>query len=215
VLAADRPSHLRDEIAALAARIAPAGATNGLSQLLLRCTAPGVPDLYQGCEFWDLSLVDPDNRRPVDWAARQEVLANAASPDTLMADWQDGRVKQAVLVRALALRASRPAVFAEGDYLPLAAEGPAAAHLMAFARRRRGEMVIAVTTRLPAGLLGEEPLPLVPAAGWSGTDLILPGNGNSGRYRDALTGVWLDGKAGRLPLHVILARLPVALLEVG
>ena len=73
-MAPDRPSRLPEEIAAFAGRIAPAGAVNGLAQLLLRCAAPGVPDLYQGTEFWDLSLVDPDNRRPVDWAARQAAL---------------------------------------------------------------------------------------------------------------------------------------------
>src|SRR6478609_5857140 len=79
-MAPDRPSRLREEIAAFAGRIAPAGAVNGLAQLLLRCAAPGVPDLYQGTEFWDLSLVDPDNRRPVDFAARSEALEAATPP---------------------------------------------------------------------------------------------------------------------------------------
>lgn len=215
VLAPDRPSQLRGEIAAMAARIAPAGAVNGLAQLLLRCAAPGVPDLYQGCEFWDLSLVDPDNRRPVDWAARREALAAAAAPQELLAQWQDGRVKQTVLARALALRAARPSVFAEGDYLPLAAEGPAAAHVLAFARRWRGETVVAVATRLPAARLGARALPLVPPEEWGGTGLVLPRNGQGGTWRDALTGVWLDAGPGPVRLDEILARLPVALLEVG
>ena len=147
---------------------------NGLAQLLLRCTAPGVPDLYQGTEFWDLSLVDPDNRRPVDWAARQAALDAGAPPQDLLPSWQDGRVKQAVLARALALRAALPAIFATGDHLPLAVEGPLAAHVLAFLRAHRGGAVIAVVTRLPAALLRDSPLPLVPPAEWGGTELVLP-----------------------------------------
>ena len=127
IMAPDRASHMRAEIAAFAARIAPAGAINGLSQALLRCTAPGVPDLYQGTEFWDFSLVDPDNRRPVDWAARRAALDAAVPAARLLEHWQDGRVKQAVIAGALALRAARPALFAEGDYLPVSGGRPARA----------------------------------------------------------------------------------------
>ncbi|HYI85349.1 MAG TPA: malto-oligosyltrehalose synthase, partial [Acetobacteraceae bacterium] len=84
MMAPDRPSHLGSEVAAFAARIAPAGAVNGLAQVVLRCASPGVPDLYQGTEFWDFSLVDPDNRRPVDWAARREALDADLPPAELL-----------------------------------------------------------------------------------------------------------------------------------
>ncbi len=218
-MAPDRASHLREEIAGFAARIAPAGAVNGLAQLLLRCTAPGVPDLYQGTEFWDLSLVDPDNRRPVDYPARREALERAVPSQDLLHHWQDGRVKQAVLTRALAARASHAAIFAEGDYQPLVVEGPQAAHVLAFSRSHRGRSVIVVVTRLPAALMGNSALPLVPPEEWRGTELVVPRPGGEHRWRDALTGAVLGapgGQAGdRLALTDILSRLPVALLEVG
>lgn len=215
-LAPDRASRLREEVAGFAARLAPAGAVNGLAQVVLRAAAPGVPDLYQGCEFWDFSLVDPDNRRPVDWAAREAALAQAAPPAALLPEWRDGRVKQAVLARALALRAAEPRLFAEGGYQPLAAEGPRAQHVLAFARMLRGGgTVIAVVTRLPAALLGTSGLPLVAEEEWSGTELRLPRESGARRLRDALTGAVLDAPGEALPVGRLLARLPVALLEVA
>lgn len=215
IMAPDRASHLREEIAAFAGRIAPAGAVNGLAQALLRCTAPGVPDLYQGTEFWDLSLVDPDNRRPVDWEARRAALEAAAPPAELLPHWQDGRVKQAVIARALALRAERPALFAQGDYQPVTVEGPMAPHVLAFLRTHRGEAVLAVATRLPGAVLRDGPLPLLSGAEWSGTDLRLPPSWEARHWREALTGEGPRASGDRLPVGQVLARLPVALLEVG
>jgi (1->4)-alpha-D-glucan 1-alpha-D-glucosylmutase len=215
IMAPERASHMREEIAGFAARIAPAGAVNGLAQALLRCTAPGVPDLYQGTEFWDLSLVDPDNRRPVDWEARRAALRDAAAPDALLEHWQDGRVKQAVIARALALRASRAALFATGDYQPIAVEGPMAQHVLAFLRGGRDQAALTVVTRLPARPLGDSALPLLPAAEWRGTDLLLPPSWHARHWRDALTGEGQHARGDRLPVGQVLARLPVALLEVG
>jgi (1->4)-alpha-D-glucan 1-alpha-D-glucosylmutase len=211
----DRPSHLGSEVAAFAARIAPAGAVNGLAQVVLRCASPGVPDLYQGTEFWDFSLVDPDNRRPVDWAARREALDADLPPAELLGDWRDGRVKQAVLFRALQLRAAKPELFAGGGYQPLTVEGPRASHVLAFARVHRGEAVLAVVTRLSAGLLGDSGLPRAPAEVWHGTELVLPRVDAVREWREALTGRVLSGSGDRLPVGDILAALPVALLEVG
>ncbi|MCB4822081.1 malto-oligosyltrehalose synthase [Roseicella aerolata] len=215
IMAPDRASHLREEIAGFATRIAPAGAVNGLAQALLRCTAPGVPDLYQGTEFWDFSLVDPDNRRPVDWDARRTALEAAGAPAGLLAHWQDGRVKQAIIARALALRAARPALFAQGDYQPVTVEGPMAQHVLAFLRTRRGEAVLTVVTRLPAAPLGDSPLPLLSPAEWGGTDLRLPASWEARHWREALTGEGHAAHGDRLPVGQVLARLPVALLEVG
>ena len=96
------------DASAFARRIGPAGAVNGLAQTLLKLTVPGVPDIYQGAEFWDLSMVDPDNRRPVDFTRRFAALNADATPVALAACWRDGRVKQALIHRALAVRREVP-----------------------------------------------------------------------------------------------------------
>lgn len=127
-------SEVLAEVAAFARRIAAAGAANGLAQVLVKLTAPGVPDIYQGCEYWDLSLVDPDNRSAVDFAARQRSLGTT-SLDELLATWPDGRLKQFVIARILALRKKMPRLFSAGRYVPLATSGPQAERVVAFARR--------------------------------------------------------------------------------
>ncbi|MFH5925845.1 malto-oligosyltrehalose synthase [Roseomonas xinghualingensis] len=214
MLAADRPSRLRDEVAALVQRLSPAGAVNGLAQTLIRCTAPGIPDLYQGTEFWDFSLVDPDNRRPVDFPAREAVLRAGEAPAELLAHWKDGRVKAAILARALALRARLPDLFAEGDYIPLEAEGEMASHILAFARRQGDTACIIAVTRLPAKLLREENLPLVPAGAWGDTALILPPALAGLPFRNALgDGAVMSGE--RLEAGRLLGRLPVALVATA
>ncbi|UPG74074.1 malto-oligosyltrehalose synthase [Roseomonas gilardii subsp. gilardii] len=214
ILAADRASHMREEIAGFALRLAPAGAVNGLAQTLIRCTSPGIPDLYQGTEFWDFSLVDPDNRRPVDFAARRAALEAGGTPADLLSHWKDGRAKQAVIARALALRARCPELFAEGDYLPLEVQGTKAAHLLAFARRRGGQAAITVVTRLPAALLGEVVQPLVPATSWEDTAILLPPD-MPGALTDVLNAGEVAAPDGTLPASTLLARLPVALLSLG
>jgi len=213
MLAADRPSRLREEVAALVGRLSPAGAANGLAQTLLRCTTPGIPDLYQGTEFWDFSLVDPDNRRPVDFAAREAALEAAEAPAALLPHWRDGRVKAALLARALSLRARLPALFAEGEYVPLDAEGPMADHLLAFARRHGDAASVTVVTRLPTRHL-EGDLPLLPPAAWEGTALRLPSPLDGLALRDAL-GDAAPPAGGTLAVGSLLARLPVALLATG
>ncbi|MCW5736893.1 MAG: malto-oligosyltrehalose synthase [Enhydrobacter sp.] len=140
---------LRTEIFAFIQEIAPAGAVNGLAQTLLRLTAPGVPDLYQGTELWDFSLVDPDNRRPVDFALRQKMLG----AEVTLARWRDGAIKQRLIVQALALRAALPDLFADGSYEPATIEGPLANHIVAFVRRHQSDAVLAVMPRLPRALI--------------------------------------------------------------
>src|SRR5207244_7479270 len=98
---------LLPDLAHFARRIGPAGAANGLAQTLLKLTAPGVPDVYQGTDYWDLSLVDPDNRRPIDFALRMASL-EARPLDALAASLQDGRIRQALTARALAVRSAPP-----------------------------------------------------------------------------------------------------------
>jgi len=140
------------EIADFVRRIAPAGAVNGLVQCLLRLTVPGVPDLYQGTEFWDFSLVDPDNRRPVDFSARAATLAGN-DLQALASHWRDGRIKQALIAELLALRRRVPELFAEGSYEPVAVEGAAAESMIAFVRHHREHWLLVAAPRLPFRLL--------------------------------------------------------------
>jgi (1->4)-alpha-D-glucan 1-alpha-D-glucosylmutase len=134
----------------LATRLALLGALNSLSQIALKATLPGVPDFYQGCEFWDLSLVDPDNRRPVDFAARRSELASQHHPDwsDLVRSWSDGRLKLAWTRELLRLRGELADVFTSGDYQPLGVSGPHSAHVIAFARRHGRDAAITIVGRL-------------------------------------------------------------------
>lgn len=127
-------SDLLADIAGFAQRIAGAGAAKSLAQLVVKLTAPGIPDIYQGCEYWDLSLVDPDNRSAVDFAVRQRSLQAAAPLDELLTNWKTGDLKQFVIARLLALRKKLPRLFAAGKYLPLPSSGPQAERIVAFAR---------------------------------------------------------------------------------
>src|SRR6185312_892979 len=136
-----------DSLNALAQRLALLGALNSLSQLTLKATMPGVPDFYQGTELWDLSLVDPDNRRPVDFDVRQRLLASGESQDwrRLAQNWRNGELKFAWMRHLLKLRSSLAEVFTQGDYIPLDVSGPHRDHVVAFARRRgRDAAIIAV-----------------------------------------------------------------------
>ena len=131
----------------LAQRVSLLGALNSLSQITLKATIPGVPDFYQGTEFWDLSLVDPDNRRPVDFKERANALASAQTPDweALAENWSTGRLKLAWTRHLLKLRTELADVFARGDYEPVQVSGPHRDHVIAFARRRgRDAVIIAV-----------------------------------------------------------------------
>ncbi|MCK1284529.1 malto-oligosyltrehalose synthase [Bradyrhizobium sp. 44] len=131
----------------LVRRVALLGALNALSQLTLKATLPGVPDFYQGTEFWDLSLVDPDNRRPVDFSARHAALGTLDNPNWnhLIKSWPDGQLKLAWTRHLLKLRSELPDVFARGDYQPLQVRGAHADHVVAFARRHgRAAAIVAV-----------------------------------------------------------------------
>ena len=213
-----RAAPVTREMAAFAGRIAAAGAANGLAQTMLRLTSPGVPDLYQGTEFWDFSLVDPDNRRPVDFAARRAALEASETPAALLGAWRDGRVKQQVIARALAARARLPGLFAHGTYLPLQAEGPAAEHVLAFARVHEGHAALVAVGRLLAPLLGDAArAPLAPVTSWRETTLPLPRNLMSRTWSNALgdtlpASLQRDG-AAHIAVDELFATLPVAMLE--
>ncbi len=213
-LDADRASRVVYDIAAFVERIAAPGAVNALSQTLLRLTSPGVPDLYQGTEYWDFSLVDPDNRRPVDFAARAASLQAGEAPAALLPHWRDGRVKQAVIARALQMRAKAPGLFTFGSYIALKIEGPQADHAIGFIRVHEGYAVIVLATRLPSQF---EPGPNgLPVIDWTGTSVVIPRNFLLRRTFDVLQGQTGGERelAGRLPLDSVFATCPVALLEV-
>jgi (1->4)-alpha-D-glucan 1-alpha-D-glucosylmutase len=215
VLDPDRPARVVAELAEFVQRVSVPGALNSLSQAVLRVTSPGVPDLYQGTEYWDFSLVDPDNRRPVDYAARAASLRSDQAPGDLLTTWRNGQVKQAVLHRALALRARAPALFAKGSYTALRIEGPAAGHALAFMRQHAEQTVITLVSRLSASVCNVQK-PLIPPEFWRGTHMVLP-RSLHGRPLAQTLGAAADGAVnaqGRIRLDRVLATLPVALLEV-
>ena len=213
-----------DDLAGLCEVVAHAGAFNALAQQVLKLTAPGVPDLYQGTEVWNQRLVDPDNRAPVDYAALSGLLgqlqARQPGPQLareLLASKTDGRLKLYLTARALAFRAAHPDLFLYGDYLPLAAEGPAAGHVVAFARRHGEEEAIVAVPRLLAGLTGQRPIDPIGEDVWGDTILVIPDVAPGTRYRDCFTGetvgVQWGGGGGVLPMAEVFATLPFAVLE--
>lgn len=137
---------LLDDLFAFVRRIGPAGAVNGLAQCLLKLTVPGVPDFYQGSDLWDFSLVDPDNRRPVDFAARAKMAD--APLDTLASHWLDGTIKQALIRRTLALRQRAPHLFAEGTYRSVEVDGPLRDSVVAFSREAGEDWLLVAAPRL-------------------------------------------------------------------
>jgi (1->4)-alpha-D-glucan 1-alpha-D-glucosylmutase len=187
-------------------RLALPGICNSLAQTVLRLASPGVPDLYQGAEFWDLSLVDPDNRRLVDYDARRAALAaTQQQPDFDPMRWQSMQVKQPLIQHVLKLRAAEPALFDEGDYVPLQARGAQAEHVVAFLRRHQGRTLLVAALRLPAR--GPQP----GSDGWGDTVLMLPQA--LAQWRDVLSADQLvKGDGDTLALEMVLGKRPVAVL---
>jgi len=203
------------------------GRLNSLSQVLLKVTSPGVPDFYQGTELWDLSLVDPDNRRSVDYEIRRQVLAEVKaqahqSPQTyarLLADRLEddaiGRSKLYLIWRLLEFRNRHRPLFDSGTYLPLTTIGAKKAYICAFARLRQDKIAIIVAPRFFPGLLnGDLRLPLGPPI-WEDTALILPNEFTNDKWLNVVTGetVTQRGADRTMSLAEVIAQFPVALLE--
>jgi (1->4)-alpha-D-glucan 1-alpha-D-glucosylmutase len=181
------------------------GQINSLAQTLMKYTAPGVPDLYQGSEVWDLSLVDPDNRRPVDYARRVKLLREirgmpaAEAAAKAMRRAEEGLPKLWTIHRALLVRRDRPRSFgAEAAYTPLKVEGSQAEHVIAYLR---GEEVATIVPRLVASLGGKRT-----GSAWRQTAVELP----QGRWTNRLTGAQVEG--GKVAVEEVLRDFPVALL---
>jgi (1->4)-alpha-D-glucan 1-alpha-D-glucosylmutase len=186
-----------EKIEAAAGALAEPGRVCSMAQLLLKLTSPGVPDIYQGTELWSLDLVDPDNRRPVDFALRERLLEEAirASPEDLLARLDEGLPKMALIHRTLGLRRRRPELFdARGGYEPLFAAGEHADHVVAFCRGGGAAVVVPRRFTLPplTDLLATVPLP-------------------PGSWRNVLTSE--EHRGGEVDVSALLRRFPVALLE--
>jgi (1->4)-alpha-D-glucan 1-alpha-D-glucosylmutase len=209
------------------ARVAAFGTLNSLAQVLVKVTAPGVPDFYQGTELWDLSLVDPDNRRPVDWALRRRLLddlvkeiegaqGSAALARSLLESREDGRIKLYLTRQALAFRHKRALLFERGEYRPLEAQGPLAEHVCAFARVAAAGTALTVVPRHLAKRRINDP-PLGPDY-WGSTRLPIADDLGA-RFRNVLTGeileVGLTAEDRGLALGRVMANFPVALLETA
>ena len=229
LLAGESSAAFRQELDEFVESIAAAGYVNGLVQTVLKMTLPGVPDFYQGTEWWDFNLVDPDNRRPVDFVARcdmLDVLARGYEQDPALVAkevshaWPDPSAKMLAIWRTLRLRASRPELFASGEYVPLAAEGPLADHVVAFARRLGDEWAV-VAVPLHVQRLREETR-AKPASGglgvdWKGTMLVLPAEAPQA-WRYEFTGTALRAKradrgGSTLEINDLLSPLPAAVVS--
>jgi (1->4)-alpha-D-glucan 1-alpha-D-glucosylmutase len=224
VLDPERSAPFLEDVGRFLARVVLPGYWSSLSQLLLKIAAPGVPDFYQGTELWDFSLVDPDNRRPVDYQQRRAQLRAlqaesrdlAALAERLMAAPDDGRIKMLVLTRALGFRRAQASLFQEGEYRGLVTAGARDENVIACARLRHEQAAIAVVGRHYTKL-GEGTARPVGAA-WGDTKLLLPAGLGGRRWRNVITDARLgdtsvgnDGTA--LPVREVFAHLPVALLE--
>jgi (1->4)-alpha-D-glucan 1-alpha-D-glucosylmutase len=155
-----------DRLLRFVERLAPAGVLNSLVQCVLRYTCPGIPDLYQGTELWDFSLVDPDNRRPVDFVGRRRLLDSGAPPSALLPQWRNGRVKLALIRQLLTLRVTAPDCLQNGDFCPLDVIGARAAHVAAFSRSANGKSVLVTVPLLCAQGSMERNAPLPSPAFW-------------------------------------------------
>jgi (1->4)-alpha-D-glucan 1-alpha-D-glucosylmutase len=210
--------------------VAHVGMINSLAQLVLKLASPGVSDFYQGNELWDLTLVDPDNRRPVDFAERQHLLAalqplllsiedgqpRTADVAELVEHRDDGRIKMFVTAAGLRFRRRYAEVVLDGVYVPLRSDGPSADRVVAFARRHAAGTLLAVVPRLVASLSADvHPLPL-DAETWGATQILLPEPSSTTPYRHLLTGETIvpgnGGEHGAMAVADLFRTIPVALL---
>ena len=207
VLDRSRKNRFLDELLPVAESVARTGAINSLSQTLLKLTSPGVPDIYQGNEIWDFSLVDPDNRRPVDYVRRTEMLNSLgeATPEDLLRNWHDGRIKMFLIQRLLLFRRQNAELFRFGDYLPLSLQGQFADCCIAFARRLGEKEIVVLAPRLTMRV-GFPPI----GEAWNDTVVQLPNN--IGERRNLFSGESLSAHESELRLSEAFAQLPFAVL---
>lgn len=205
-------------------RVARIGLWNSLAQTLLKLTSPGVPDIYQGNDLWDLSLVDPDNRRPVDYVRRRQAFESirqlSGEPDPvsvsqMLHNPEDGRLKLYLIWKTLCFRKHWPEVFQSGDYLPLTVRGSKANHVVAFMRTFEGKSVLVMVPRLIATLVGDSDSAPIGHGVWEDTEILLPSSsvGSFEGYQNAFTGETLSPAQPDATIAVseILRHFPAAL----
>jgi (1->4)-alpha-D-glucan 1-alpha-D-glucosylmutase len=210
------PRSSRDFLASMAGfvdAIAAAGALNGLTQTFLRCLMPGTPDLYQGCELWDFSLVDPDNRSDVDYRKRAASLSTRTA-SSLLLKWRDGAIKQSIIATALGTRHRLARLFADGSYEPLTVIGPRAASVIAFVRRQDSAAVIVVAARHCGRQLLGKHSPLPGQDFWRGTQIHLPDSLTKRAASSLFEGI--DSVPLKEPIDVarLLRAMPLGLLLI-
>ena len=218
ILARSKANEFLKDLIPFCRRVSHYGILNSLSQTLLKITSPGVPDFYQGSELWDLSLVDPDNRRPVDFEKRRAMLAGIREQDDadigrlvqdLLAAREDGRIKLFLIYRALKAKKANREIFRAGAYLPLEPAGRFRSHVIAFAWRYEQQWALVVAPRFFSHLVQEGGFPLGRQV-WQDTEVIMP-DGAPAAWRNVITGEVLS--AGKtLSVGDILLSFPVALL---
>jgi (1->4)-alpha-D-glucan 1-alpha-D-glucosylmutase len=198
------------------------GMLNSLSQTMIKLTVPGVPDTYQGNELWELNLVDPDNRRAVDYDVRRHMLAEfreicdngcdqqAAFTRELAANMDDGRIKAYLIWKVLNLRKQQPDLFQLGEYVPIEITGERAKHLVAFARRHGTQALIVAAPRLCAQLMAGEPRMPNSEEAWQNVQITIPDT--TTRFRDLFTGEKHATEHGGLLAKDLFHNFPVGLL---
>jgi (1->4)-alpha-D-glucan 1-alpha-D-glucosylmutase len=207
-------------------RVAHTGVVNSLAQLVLKLASPGVPDFYQGTELWDLSLVDPDNRRGVDFAARQTLLdglqpliARFEAGDVIDRDvsqlvdsWVDARIKLFITTCGLRFRREHANLLLNGQYQPLQVEGPAADHIVAFARHDGSGILLAIVPRLTLSLARDNRSLPVGSDAWGTTRVLLPAWAGTPEFRHLLTGETVHVTTGHVPAAAVFRICPVGLM---
>ena len=193
----------------LAKEIARLGAVNSLTQTLLKLTSPGVPDIYQGNEIWDYTLVDPDNRRPVDYKRRREMLGSLATakPQDLVRNWADGRIKMFLTQRILQFRREHTELFQHGEYLPLTPGGAFAESCVSFARQLGDQWIVVIAPRL-SSRVGFPPT----AESWQDTTLEIPETLSLEHAHDLFTCRPVPLEDRRVKLADALSILPFAVI---
>lgn len=224
ILSDEPESAFRTDFEPFATRIARWGIWNSISQVTVKLTSPGIPDIYQGTELWDFSLVDPDNRRPVDYDLRERWLKELdergsnrdhgqALADELLRNANDGRIKLLVTSRMLRLRCEFPDLFTRGAYVPLDVRGAQEKHICAFARTWQDHVAVVIAPRMIATLLGESTSPPIGPATWSDTSVRLPAEIARGSFSDLFTGREIGGSgAGEFSVGDVLQSFPVSVL---
>lgn len=227
VLSHERANLFLDDFMLFQRKVAFFGLFNSLAQVLLKMTVPGVPDFYQGTELWDYSLVDPDNRRPVDYSIRKRQLKDLqqkfaeGAPDpsslirNLLQTYQSGQIKQFIIWKLLGFRAKHRTLFEAGKYIPLDTTGAKRDHVCAFERAHGTESIIVVAARLVVGLTHGAQRGALESDVWQGTSITIPGTRPGASYRNIFTGqvVTVEGENCTVSIAELLGLLPAAVLE--